>query len=389
MLMKRIGLALTCTTAFLLGGCPDQSQTTIRNPQQAETNFIWNIADNIPLPIQPADNIASEEKFELGRHLFYDTRLSGNGTQACVSCHEQDKAFSDGKATPTGSTGDVLARNSQALVNTAYNASYTWANTSLVRLEQQILIPLFGESPIEHGINENNKADVLSTIASDPTYQTLFSDAFNVPADQVDYNHIIDALAVFVRGLNSFNSSYDQFQRGDTSALSASALRGSQLFFSEDLECFHCHGGYNFTDSLADSGMFFVNKPFHNTGLFNIGGTGDYPSDNQGIFELTGKASDMGKFRAPTLRNIQLTAPYMHDGSIATLEEVVDTYAAAGRNITSGPNAGDGRLNPFKDGFVSGFSITDDEKTDLINFLESLTDQSFIDNPRFTNPWEQ
>ena len=134
--------------------------------------------------------------------------------------------------------------------------------------------------------------------------------------------------------------------------------------------------------------MTFVNRPFHNTGLFNIGGTGNYPPDNTGLFDLTGDPSDMGKFRAPSLRNIALTAPYMHDGSVATLDEVLDIYAAGGRVISEGPNAGDGRQNPFKDSFVNGFEMSPQDKQDVLAFLESLTDQSFVANPRFSNPWE-
>jgi cytochrome c peroxidase len=123
--------------------------------------------------------------------------------------------------------------------------------------------------------------------------------------------------------------------------------------------------------------------------LYNIDGEGAYPEISQGIIEITAKATDMGRFKAPSLRNVALTAPYMHDGSIATLEEVVRTYAAGGRNLTSGPNAGDGRANPFRDGFVSGFSISEDDIQNVIAFLESLTDYELINNPRFANPWEE
>ncbi|HEX4975818.1 MAG TPA: di-heme enzyme, partial [Pseudomonadales bacterium] len=161
------------------------------------------------------------------------------------------------------------------------------------------------------------------------------------------------------------------------------------LFFSERTECFHCHGGYNFSDSTVDRSLFFVERPFHNTGLYNVDGQGAYPADNQGLIAATLDPSDMGKFRAPTLRNIALTAPYMHDGSIQTLEEVIDSYGAGGRNITSGPHAGDGRANPFKDSFVKGFSLNPQEKADLIAFLNSLTDTEFTTTPRFSNPWNK
>lgn len=120
-----------------------------------------------------------------------------------------------------------------------------------------------------------------------------------------------------------------------------------------------------------------------------MGGNGDFPLDNQGLFAVTGDPADMGKFRAPTLRNVELTAPCMHDGSMATLQEVVAIYAAGGRNIESGPHAGDGRLNPFKSSFVNGFAMTEQDSADLIAFLKSLTDHSFVTDPCFSNPWNE
>ena len=329
----------------------------------------------------------SEAKFQLGRHLFYDERLSGNGTQSCSSCHQQELGFADGLELAIGSTGEIHPRNSQALVNIAYNPTITWANPSLRDLETQIMIPLFGEAPVEHGITDENLSEVLGRLQSEAAYEELFLSAYPDATEFFSVEQIVGSIAIFVRGLTSFNSSYDQYLAGDLDAVSESALRGRDLFFSESLECFHCHGGYNFTDSVADRTMSFIERPFHNTGLFNVGGDGDYPEDNQGVFEITGKDTDRGKFRAVTLRNIALTAPYMHDGSIASLEDVLDFYGAGGRNVTSGPNQGDGRASPLKDGFVTGFTISDQEKSDVIAFLESLTDTSFLTNPRYTNPW--
>jgi cytochrome c peroxidase len=169
--------------------------------------------------------------------------------------------------------------------------------------------------------------------------------------------------------------------------MSESAKRGRELFFSERLECFHCHGGFNFSQSTTHDKSVFTEIEFHNNGLYNIDGSGAYPLDNHGLWEFTFKPEDMGRFRAPTLRNIELTAPYMHDGSIATLEEVIDHYARGGRLISSGPLAGDGAKNPFKSEFIVGFMITADEKTDLINFLKSLTDWEFICDERFSDPF--
>jgi cytochrome c peroxidase len=381
-------LALFAALSLSLIGCGNSETSYTDTAQSASaSDFSWNLPARYPLPVDPINNPISEAKFQLGRHLFYDKRLSGNGTQACASCHEQALGFSDGKALPTGSTGEVLARNAQGLMNSAYNSTQTWANHSLVNLEQQALIPLFGESPVEHGITDANKDEVLQRVRDESTYQNLFANAYPELGDPIDFANIRNAITSFVRGMVSFDSPFDRFEQGDATALSAEANRGRRLFFGEEMECFHCHGGYHLSDSTLDSSMSFVERPFHNTGLFNIGGTGDYPPDNTGLFELTGDPSDMGKFRAPSLRNIELTAPYMHDGSVVSLEQVLDIYAAGGRVIASGPRAGDGRLNPFKDGFVSGFAMSAQDKQDVVAFLKSLTDESFITNSRFSNPW--
>jgi cytochrome c peroxidase len=379
-----IRLPLIIITAMLLSACPDSS-TSIDDLGASRSAFDWNLPAGIPLPPESAANPMTEAGFQLGRHLFHDERLSGNGTISCASCHHQDKAFSDGRSTPRGATGELHPRNSQALVNIAYNPTLTWGNPSLRTIEHQILMPLFGESPVEHGINDDNRELVLNRIEADPIYVALFAEAF--PGESISYARIIDALASFVRGLTSFNSALDRFQRGDQSAISDSAKRGMALFFSERLECFHCHGGYNFTNSVQDRTMFFVDRPFHNTGLYNVDGLGGYPEPNTGVHEITGRAQDMGRFRAPSLRNVAVTAPYMHDGSVATLEDAIRNYAAGGRLLTAGPNAGDGRMNPYKDGFVAGFSISDAEIADLVAFLESLTDEEFLASGRFANPW--
>lgn len=368
----------------LLSGCPE-SNTAIDDQGTLLSDFDWQIRAGIPLPVEPADNLMNEAKFQLGRHLFYDPQLSANETISCSSCHHQDKAFADGRVAALGATGERHPRNSQALTNIAYNPTLTWGNPSLRTIEQQIVGPLFGENPIEHGINDANMELVLNRILAEPLYAPLFADAF--PEQPINYDSIVKALASFVRGMTSFASDFDQYEQGDSSALSDAAKRGMSLFFSEVLECFHCHGGYNFSDSVQDRTMFFVDRPFHNTGLYNIDGLGGYPEPNTGIHEITGRAEDMGRFRAPSLRNIALTAPYNHDGSVATLRDVIAHYAAGGRNLTGGANAGDGRMNPYKDGFITSFNISVAETDDLVAFLESLTDHDFITNPRYADPW--
>jgi len=352
----------------------------------SEGRYEWRLPPGFPLPRVPANNPMTEEKVALGRYLFYDARLSGNGAMACSSCHFQELAFADGQARPVGSTGDMHPRNSMTLTNSAYSATLTWANPALVTIERQVLVPMFGEHPVEMGITGNEDA-VLERFRTDALYQTLFASAFPAQDDPFTFNNLTLALASFTRTLISGNSSYDRYLRGERESLSEPAQRGMAMFFSEQLECHHCHTGFNMTLSTVSANSTFEEQPFFNTGLYNIGGTGAYPPDNTGIHEITNNAADMGRFRPPTLRNVALTAPYMHDGSIATLPEVIRFYMDGGRVVTDGAYAGDGRTNPYQSGLVSGFTLSEQEEADLLAFLESLTDESFTTDPRFSNPF--
>jgi cytochrome c peroxidase len=326
------------------------------------------------------------EKVELGRHLFYEKRLSITGQHSCASCHEQKRAFTDGKPVGIGATGEKHPRNSMSLANIAYSPVLTWANPLMTRLETQALVPMFGEHPVELGM-VGREDQILSMLRQDSIYRKLFAAAFGDDKREINLSNLTKALASFERSLISFNSPYDRYRfRGDKNAISASAKRGEQLFHSERLECFHCHGGFNFSDSVKHERLAFTEIAFHNTGLYNIDGQGAFPPNNTGIYEMTQQPTDMGRFKAPTLRNIALTAPYMHDGSIATLEEVIDHYRVGGRTIHAGEYAGVGSKNPFKSHFISGFEITPTEKQDLLAFLRSLTDETFINNPAFSDP---
>ncbi|WP_182025725.1 methanobactin export MATE transporter MbnM [Vibrio rotiferianus] len=379
---QKCGL-LASLTIFAIVGCDSESDYTVI-PPNAENEFGFDFqTGSLPSPKEPADNPATEEKFQLGRHLFYDKKLSGNQTMSCESCHQQALAFSDGVKVPTGSTGEVLHRNSQTLTNIAYNASYTWANPILKEIEQQLVIPLFGEFPVEMGINDANREEILNRFRRETAYQNMFNAAFPNQQNAVTFPNVIKALAVFNRALISKDSDFD---RG---TMSSSAMRGQDLFNSEKMECFHCHNGFNFSDSTLHDDSVFVSRPFFNTGLYNIDGKGSYPIADNGLFTVTQDPKDKGKFRPPTLRNIAYTAPYMHDGSIATLGEVLDFYANGGRNITSGDHQGDGRKNPNKSEFVKGFTLSAQEKQDMLMFFHALSDETFISNPRYANPFTQ
>ncbi|MCK6393023.1 methanobactin export MATE transporter MbnM [Zoogloea sp.] len=383
--------AFTAATlaSFVLMSCGGGGTSTTDNSQAVNTDasWSWNLPVNFATPAVPADNPMSEEKFQLGRYLFHDTRLSGNGTQSCASCHLQSLAFTDGKAVATGSTGEHTARSAMPIANVAYHPTFNWANSATTTLEQQMETPLFATSPVELGINDSNRAAVLKRFQDDSDYVARFGRAFPGETSPINFTNIIKAIATFERGMLSGDAKYDRYQKGQAT-LTASEERGRNLFFTEKAECFHCHGSFNFNDQLKHAGSRSVETPFHNTGLYNIDGKGGFPAPNRGIFELTGKAEDMGAFRAQSLRNVAVTAPYMHDGSIATLEEVLDFYAAGGRHITSGPLAGDGRNNPYKSDLISRIDLDAQEKADLIAFLKTLTDENLLTSSRFSNPFK-
>jgi cytochrome c peroxidase len=327
------------------------------------------------------------EKVALGRLLFYEKRLSVNGTTACASCHEQARGFSDGKALPKGATDDQVPRNAMPLANAAYLYPYTWANPLLETLEQQALVPLTADAPLEMGLHQVS-AEVMQLFADDATYARAFRSAFPEEKNPFQVPFVARAIAAFERTLLSFEAPLDRFNRGETEALSESAKRGMELFFSERAECYHCHVGLNMTTALRTADTAQLPNDFQNNGLFNVGGAGVYPSPNEGIILFSGNPRDMGRFRVPPLRNVTVTAPYMHDGSMRSLREVIDHYVAGGRNIESGPHAGDGRKNPFKSNFVREFALADSEKADLLAFLESMTDETFLTDPAFSNPFD-
>ncbi len=386
------GVALLATS---VSGCGGGGTDLVATPSQNDTAWDWHtdaaLPSSFPIPAVPADNPMSRAKVALGRYLFYDKQLSGNGTMACAGCHFQNKAFTDGRTVARGSTGEDHPRNAQGLANVAFNATLTWANPLLLTLERQMETPLFGEHPVEMGINSANRAQVLQRFRDDVSgvgYPALFAAAFpELPAaERVSLATIIKAISAFQRTMLSADSQYDRWQRGEAT-LTAAEMRGMNLFNGEQAECFHCHTGFNFNDQVRHASSRFVSTPFHNTGLYNIDGQGGFPVLNRGVFEVSQISRDMGKFRAPSLRNVAVTAPYMHDGSKATLEEVLDHYAAGGTVTAHGPYAGDGRANPYKSDLISLISLSAQDKADLIAFLKTLTDETLLTNPKLADPF--
>ncbi|NBN64044.1 methanobactin export MATE transporter MbnM [Pannonibacter tanglangensis] len=344
------------------------------HPAAAET-FVWPLPAWMPPPVVPGDNAMTAAKVDLGRHLFYDARLSADGTVACVSCHVQERAFTDGRPTSVGIDGTTGHLNAPSLANAAYLPVLTWANPHMTTLEFQALVPLFGEAPVEMG-GAGREVEIFARLAADPYYATAFAAAFP-ERPQPDLFTVTRALAAFQRSIVSVASPYDRFKYGGQSdALSEAAQRGEQLFFDHRLECYHCHSGIHFTNNLKTirTSTGGGEAGYHNTGLHD-----PYPDAAPGLIEITGREADAGRFRTPSLRNVALTAPYMHDGSIPDLRGVLEHYARGGR-------AGS---HPQKDGMIVGFEVSPREIDDLIAFLESLTDETLIHNPALADPWPE
>jgi cytochrome c peroxidase len=382
-------LWLALLSAFV-GGCGESPNAPDPvDPGTPSVRELLKLPPHFSDPAVPQYNPLTADKIALGRRLFYDKRLSGNREQSCSSCHAQSLGFADGVATATGSTGEAHPRNSQGLANVAYYPTLTWGNNVLLELEDQIRVPILSDNPIELGVLDGIRKEVLGRFETDETYREMFANAFPESGSEVSINKITFALASFCRTLISGGSPYDDYYRGDPTALTAQQIRGLRLFNSERFECFHCHSGVNLSIAYRDAGTIpGTTHPFFNTGLYNVDGEGSYPLLNQGIYELTSNPDDRGRFRPQGLRNVAVTAPYMHDGSIPTLRDVVRHYARGGRLIENGPNAGDGRLSPLKSGLVRGFDATEAEIDDVVAFLESLTDRSFLENPDFSDPFE-
>ena len=285
----------------------------------------------------PVDNPMTAEKIELGRRLFFDKRLSRDGTVACASCHHPDKAFTDGRAVSVGVGERVGRRNAPTLLNCAYGKTMFW-DSRATTLEEQALMPLTNATEMA-----NTLEVVMDTIRADASYRASFQRAFGTK--QIAPTRVAQSLATYQRTLVAANSPFDRYVLlKDEAALSESAKRGFDLFRGK-ARCANCHEGPLFTD-----------QKFHNTGV----SWGKEPLD-LGRFEVTGREEARGKFKTPTLRHLTETAPYMHDGSIATLEDVIEFY-----NRGTKPN-----LN--LDATIRPLNLVSDEKADLREFLKALS----------------
>ncbi len=283
----------------------------------------------------PADNPMTAAKVELGRKLFFDARLSLDGTVACATCHNPSLGFSDGRARAIGIYGQEFKRGTPSLINRVFSTAQFWDGRAK-SLEDQAPQPIQNELEMM-----NTPENVERTLRADGEYREEFQQIFGT---DVTMDGITRALAAFERTLLSGNSPYDKFKAGDTLALSESARRGLALFESERVNCIKCHLGFNFTD-----------EKFHNNGTGQ-----DQPQPDLGRFEQTKQDSDRGAFKTPTLRDMSRTAPYMHDGSLRTLLDVVNYY-----------NNG-GIPNPHLSRHMRPLNLTEEQKLDLVNFMRAL-----------------
>jgi len=346
-------------------------------PYSPQTYTIMKPADFPEIPI-PANNPMTVDGVQLGRRLFYDPILSADSTMSCSSCHLPQGSFTDSKAFSTGINGLVGRRSSMALLNLGYvlpQDGFFWDGRAKT-LEDQALLPV--EDPIEM---HNTWPNVVDKLKKHATYPALFRKAFGVnDRTEITKELAAKAMAQFERILvSSGKSKFDEFIGGNFDAFDDEEIDGKLMFFDEgqfynlpDAQCFHCHGGITLT-----GGKFF------NNGLDSVGSLDEFK--DLGRFEVTGIESDKGKFRAPTMRNIALTAPYMHDGRFQTLEQVIDQYSDNGFGVV---NEG-AFLNQigFPNGDGSYTGLTANQKKAMVKFLHTLTDTTFVKNPDIQNPF--
>jgi cytochrome c peroxidase len=344
-----------CPTGEPIDGPYDPAEYSITAPS-------WVLQS----PIIPSDNPMTVEGVELGRHLFYDPILSSDGTMSCASCHLVEKAFTDGLQFSTGVQGIEGFRNGMPIFNLAYtDAGFFWDGRSAT-LEEQAILPVEDHTEL----NENWE-NVVRKLSEHEDYPKMFRAAFGIErTDEITKELATKAIAQFERSIISFNSRFDRIVQYNDGWFTEAEKRGRDLFFVEPNSqdgthpgCSHCHVGTNLTNNL-----------FMNNGLTDVDELTDFP--DLGLGAVTNNVFDNGKFKVPSLRNIELTAPYMHDGRFATLEEVLDHYSSGGHGV----------LN--EDVNIRPFPLTEQQRSDLIEFMKTFTDESFVNNPAYASPFE-
>ena len=313
--------------------------------------FVKNYVGEMP---QPADNPLTVEGVALGRKLFYEKMLSNDLTISCATCHKQENAFDDPNPFSKGTNGSFGDRNAMAIINAGWDKGYFWDGRRN-SLEGQAHDPV--TNPIEMA---NTWPEVVKRLQNSSQYPDLFNKAFGTRT--IDSILVVKAIAQFERTLVSFDSRFDKYNyQNDVNALNEQEKNGLSIFNGKAM-CNNCHV----------MNTLLTDREFRNNGLDEI-------HADAGRMKFTGDANDAGKFKVPTLRNIAVTAPYMHDSRFATLEEVVEFYSSGVKQ--NSPN-----LDEHMPDFGSGLNLTTQEKADLVAFLKTLTDQSFLTNPKFSDP---
>ena len=326
----------------------DNCEVAVTNPVNLE------YPSSFPIPIIPESNPLTQEGVTLGRHLFYDPILSSDNTISCASCHKQEHAFGDNTQYSFGVDQVMGHRNTPTIMNAAFQPEFDWDGKSN-SLEDQAVRPIFND--IE--LHNNNWSEVINRLQMSDLYPDLFCAAFGTM--EVDSSHVLMALAQFERTLISYNSKFDKWFIGEA-ALSNEEILGFDIYNSERGDCFHCHPIGLFTDHIS-----------HNTGLDPI------PFPDPGRYEVTQNALDEGAFKSPSIRNIEYSAPYMHDGRFSTLDEVIEHYNFGGHDSPT--------IDPLMKYVGVGLFLSPDEKNALKAFLLTLSDETFINNPNFSNPF--
>lgn len=341
---------------FIAGAALCCSCTDLDDSYQEPVPLVW-VPDNFPAFTDSRTNPLTADGIALGKKLFFDKRLSGNNQISCATCHQQRLAFSDGLALTTlGISGKVLERNSPALINLAWADNGLFWDGGATNLESQAFAPLSHQDEMHQNLEE-----LLEELNADASYPKMFRKAFGRAVNQAD---IVKAIAQFERTLISSNSRYDKYVRGESEGtLNQQELKGLRL---AEQFCFSCHKGPLLTDNL-----------YHNNGIDD-----DFQDDTElmlkrGRARITGSAGDLGKFRTPTLRNIELTGPYMHDGRFKSLEAVLEHYNSG---IKDSPS-----LDPLlKQNNSYGIMLSENDKKQLVSFLKTLTDYEYINDKRFS-----
>ena len=360
--MKKTIISAFFLAVFVLS-CQDKNDDGLSAITYNPTTYALKYSANFPKMIIPADNPLTTEGVELGRFLFYDKLLSANGTMACASCHLPEGGFTDNQATSKGIDGISGKRSAMSLANVGFvNAGLLW-DGRVQTLEEQAFLPV--EDPIEL---HNNWSKVVEKLKTHPDYPTRFRKAFGIQnTTAITKELAIKAIAQFERTLISDNAKIDNIKT--FSDFTSDELDGYQLFFNAagvpDAQCGHCH-----------SSAFYSSIDYFNNGLDSAATPTDFRDLGRG--RVTKNPTDNGKFRAPSLRNIELTAPYMHDGRFKTLEEVINHYASGGHYADN--------VDPFIPQ-IKLINMTARQKRQIIAFLKTLTDTSFANNPKFKSPF--